>query len=494
MDLKRRLLIAFLIIIMLPCAMIGTIGTVILSNQVKSLGSYGTETGTIQMLVEPVQILTRMTRSTFNELCTVSERYPERMEKEEWLAGVNEILSERFSFLVVLREGEPQYIGNRILFENIRSRIPENLGAEAAYDGGVYVGGAAPFLIRQQTFCFPDGAEGCFYIITNVTSLVRQLREAMTHTVFLGILAIVLTAGVLVAWLYQGIIKPLTTLRKATRQLAEGNLDYHVEGNAEDEIGQLCNDFEEMRIHLKEQIEVRIQYEQNLKEMISNISHDLKTPLTTIKGYTEGLLDGVADTPEKQEKYLKTIFAKASDMTALVEELSFYSKIDTDNLPFHPEAIPAEDYFRDCVEDFRTELELKGFSLSFRSEVLKDVCILADGEQLRRVMNNIIGNAVKYGGFLEGGGSIEIRLKEAGEFVLVEVSDCGQGISEQDLPHIFERFYRADRSRNTRQGGTGLGLSIVKRIIEEHGGTIGAESTPGKGTTLWFTLKKEKMT
>ena len=200
-------------------------------------------------------------------------------------------------------------------------------------------------------------------------------------------------------------------------------------------------------------------------------------------------MDGVADTPERREKYLRTIYAKASDMSTLVDELSFYTKIDTNNIPYHFEKVRVNDYFLDCVEDNRPELELINVTLEYQSSVGEAVQVLGDREQLRRVMNNIIGNAVKYRGDKEFG-KITVGLQEEDAMVRVTVEDNGQGISEQALPNIFERFYRADASRNSKQGGSGLGLAIVKKIIEEHGGSIWAESMVGVGTKLIFTLKK----
>ena len=493
MDLRRRLLIAFLIIIFLPCCMIGTIGGIILTNQVKSIEeTYNIDTDSWQVVVEPIQILNRITRSSFNELCTIAERYPEKLENVEILESINQELSERFSYLVVMHGQEEVYIGDKVLHESIRKRLPDSIGYDAAYDGGVYIGGAKPFLIKTQRFTFSDGTQGSFFIVTDVNTLILMLRKTVVHAVLYGILTIVFTAVILVAWLYQGICKPLNALKKATKQLQEGNLDYTLEESvSEDEIGQLCHDFEEMRLHLKEQIEVRIRYEQDLRELISNISHDLKTPLTAIKGYSEGLIDGVADTPEKQNRYLKTIYTKADDMTTLVDELSFYARLDTNSMPYHFEHVLVNDYFRDCVEESRIELELKNISMEFHSDVKEDTLMLADREQLRRVMNNIIGNAVKYRGD-KAEGSIKVYLYEEESCIRVEVEDNGQGITKKDLPYIFERFFRADQSRNSKQGGTGLGLAIVKRIVEEHGGTIHAESEEGKGTTMIFTLRKIK--
>lgn len=491
MKLKNRLFAAFLIIILLPCSMIGTIGSVILAQQVQSMEeTYRIDTDNWEIITEPVQILNRMTRAAFNELTTMAERYPDRFEDKARMASLNTELLERYSYLLVTKAGEEIYVGSESHYNSIKNQIPDAGSIEVAYDGGLYVSGNVPFLVKQQTFKFSDGADGSSYIITDVNSMVLRLKGAASVAIFGGIMTIVFTASILVAWLYQGILKPLNALKKATKQLQEGNLDYSLQDNiTDDEIGQLCGDFEEMRIHLKKEIEVRIQYEQDLRELISNISHDIKTPLTAIKGYAEGLLDGVADTPEKQEKYLKTIFAKASDMTTLVDQLSFYTKIDTNTIPYHFEKVLVNDYFLDCVEDARAELELVNFTMEYCSNVKEDTQVLADREQLHRVLNNLISNAVKYRGDKEQG-HIKVGLWEEEHTVRVEVEDNGQGISESALPNIFERFYRADASRNSKQGGSGLGLAIAKKIIEEHGGTIYAESEEGVGTKMVFTLKK----
>jgi len=491
MKLKNRLFAAFFIIILLPCSMIGTIGSVILTQQVKSMEeTYRVKTDGWEVVTEPIQILNRMTQPAYNELSTMADRYPERFLDGERLVTVNDGLMERYSYLLVEKEETMIFIGNETHYGSIRRQIPDVGGFEVAYDGGVYVGGEVPFLVKQQRITFEDGTHGNFYIITDVNAMALRLKSAATIVILGSIFTIVFTAGILVAWLYQGILLPLNALRRATKQLQEGNLDFSLEENiTDDEIGQLCADFEEMRVHLKKEIEVRIQYEQELKELISNISHDIKTPLTAIKGYAEGLLDGVADTPERREKYLRTIFAKASDMTTLVDELSFYTKIDTNNIPYHFEKVRVNDYFRDCVEDNVPELELINVSLSFESNVTEFTQVLGDREQLKRVMSNLIGNAVKYRGDKEQG-NITVRLEEEDKMVLVEVEDNGQGIPETALPYIFERFYRADASRNSKQGGSGLGLAIAKKIIEEHGGSIRAESEPGVGTRMIFSLKK----
>ncbi|MBR4343670.1 MAG: HAMP domain-containing histidine kinase [Lachnospiraceae bacterium] len=322
------------------------------------------------------------------------------------------------------------------------------------------------------------------------------MPEGMVQlTVFQAVVTLVLiittTGLVLVIWLYRSIIRPLNLLTVATNKIKDGDLDFSLptEPESTDELEQLCEDFEEMRIQLKKQIDARLQYEKDTIELISNISHDLKTPLTAIKGYTEGILDGVADTPEKQNKYLKTIYTKASDMAVLVDELSFFSKIDTNIVPYNFKIFCADDFFDDCVEEMSLDTEVKNVTLDYISKLTAGQRIIADLEQLRRVMNNLIGNSVKY--MDKESGSIVILSEDIGDFVKISVQDNGRGIEEKDIPYIFDRFYRADSSRNSKKGGSGLGLAITKKIVEDHGGTIDVRSIPGKGTCISFTLLKE---
>ena len=196
----------------------------------------------------------------------------------------------------------------------------------------------------------------------------------------------------------------------------------------------------------------------------------------------------MADTPEKQEKYLRTIYNKANEMDRLINELTFYSKIDTNRIPYNFAKINVTDYFNDCVEEIGLDLEAKNIRLSYENHVDGNVLIIADPEQLRRVINNIVGNSCKY--LDKQKGLINIRIKDVGDFIQVEIEDNGRGIAARDLPYIFDRFYRADASRNSATGGSGIGLSIVKKIIEDHGGKIWATSKESIGTVMYFVIRK----
>ncbi len=302
------------------------------------------------------------------------------------------------------------------------------------------------------------------------------------------LIVVFITTALLVYWLYRTVSVPLAKLQKAARNIKEGNLDFEIKSDADDEIGQLCQDFEEMRLRLKANAEEKMAYDRENKELISNISHDLKTPITTIKGYVEGIMDGVADTPEKMDRYIKTIYNKTSEMDLLINELTLYSKIDTNRIPYNFATISAKEYFEDCAEDLHVELEAKGVEFAYHNYMDQDCKVIVDPEQMRRVINNIVSNSLKY--MDKQDGRITMDLKDVGDFVQVELGDNGKGIAAKELPYVFDRFYRTDASRNSSKGGSGIGLSIVKKIVEEHGGNIWAASVEGAGTTMYFVIRK----
>jgi signal transduction histidine kinase len=283
-------------------------------------------------------------------------------------------------------------------------------------------------------------------------------------------------------------ITPIRKLQTAANNIKDGNLDFQLEVEGNDEISALCISFEEMRKRLKDNAEEKIRNEAESRALISNIAHDLKTPITAVKGYSEGILDGVANTPEKVEKYIKTIYNKANEMDTLINELTLYSKIDTNRIPYNFAKINVADYFGDCIEELGIDLEARGIGLAYYNYIEDDTVIIADPEQLRRVINNIVGNSAKYMNKQQG--FINIRIKDVGDFIQVEIEDNGKGIHQKDLPYIFDRFYRTDASRNSATGGSGIGLSIVKKIVEDHGGKIWATSKEDTGTIMYFVIRK----
>lgn len=331
--------------------------------------------------------------------------------------------------------------------------------------------------------------ESAYDITIADTESSQTSIQIMTKDLFFTALVILIFTSVSIGlWIYRSVAAPLVKLRKATQNIKEGNLDFVLEVDGTDEFAELCRDFEEMRRRLKESAEEKVLLDKENKELISNISHDLKTPITAVKGYVEGIMDGVADTPEKMDRYVRTIYNKTNEMDHLINELTFYSKIDTNRIPYTFSKLNVDDYFSDCAEEVGLELETRGIQLYYANYVEKDVLVIADGEQIRRVIHNIISNAIKY--MDKPKGVIQIRVKDVGDFIQVEIEDNGKGIASKDLTYIFDRFYRTDVSRNSSKGGSGIGLSIVRKILEDHGGKVWATSREGIGTIMYFVLRK----
>ena len=308
--------------------------------------------------------------------------------------------------------------------------------------------------------------------------------------VFIALIAaLLIMALVLTTWTNRGVFAHIRKLNEAMDCITKGNFDYVLPTDVcSGEIGELYKSYEDMRLRLKESSEDTIHNEQQNRELISNITHDLKTPITAIKGYVEGIMDGVADTDEKKEKYVKTIYNKAIEMDRLINELTYYSGIDSNRIPYTFHRIDVSEFFGDCVEEVGMDLENKNIELNYSNLLEPGTRIIADPEQFKKVINNIIGNSVKY--MDKEHGVIDIRLLDAVDSIRVEIEDNGKGISAKDIGNIFERFYRTDASRNSSKGGSGIGLSIVKKIVEDHGGYIWATSKEGEGTCMHFVLRK----
>ena len=489
MRLKDRLLTAFFIMIAMPIMLLSIAAGTIITFQTNSIQeSYDVEADTIQVITNPIQILNRLTRGIYNEIKLTALKEPQKLEDKIFIENLNEELVNRYSFIALRRNNEFIYSGDEKMLEVLKGSLQKFGEYSADLDGGMYVNSRKPFLVKSQDFYFTDGAEGTVFIITDLNTLFPQIKALASQTLISFLLILIFTAMMLMLWIYRGILRPLNILRIGMSQIKDGDLEYSVQSETEDEIGQLCEDFEEMRIRLKELIDNRLKYEEDIKELISNISHDLKTPLTAIQGYAEGLIDGVAGSPEKQEKYLQTILSKANDMVILVDELNFYAKIDCNTVPYTFKEIKIREYFDDCIEEIGLDLEVRNVEVLYYNEIDSGTKVVADAEQLKRVINNIIGNAVKY--LDKPKGIIQLRLHDVGSYIQVEIEDNGVGIPKVDIPYIFERFYRADASRNSKKGGSGLGLAISKKIIEDHGGRIWASSEQGVGTTVLFTLRK----
>lgn len=488
MKQRTRLLIAFCTIIFVPIVLVGVAFYSFRHIQMKELQeNYGIEATDYTYLMNTVQLLNRYTEKHFELLLKLADTDPGQLEDVAYLKKVDEALADKNSYLIVRKDDGIYFCGGDE-GQVVPAYLPEYVGDSTEQDMGVYMDNADHALIKQVDFLFSDGAKGSAFIVSSVQEMMPETKKMIIDMFVSVVLILIFTASMLAIWIYGGMINPIRKLQIATKNIMEDNLDFTIEAEANDEIGELCRNFEEMRKRLKEYSEERLNNEKQNRELISNISHDLKTPLTTVRGYVEGIMDGVADTPEKMDRYIKTIYSKTNEMTRLVNELTLYSQINTNRIPYNFNKIIVANYFRDCVEDLSIELEPKNVQLQYMNYAADDVAIIADPEQLGRVINNIVSNTLKY--LDKPLGLICMRIKDVGDFIQVEIEDNGRGIEAKDLPYIFDRFYRADASRNSATGGSGIGLSIVKKIIEDHGGKIWATSKPGIGTIMYFVIRK----
>ena len=488
MKFRNKIIISFCIILFVPLVLATGVIFSFQQIQMKVIEqTYGVEDDDYGYLSNSVQLLNRFTKEIYQELQKVSEETPEKFTEETYLEQMNIRLEGKASYLIVRKNGILNYIG-RNASTALLTQLPPFGSGDDNINAGTYMDVGEQVLVKQIDFRFPDKSEGSAFIVTRMEEVVPEIKDLAADAIVSIVIILVFTACMLSAWIHTSLMKPIKKLQVATQNIKDGNLDFTIEVEGHDEIGELCKDFEEMRQRLKESTEEKMRAEQESKTLISNIAHDLKTPITAVKGYAEGILDGVADSPEKREKYLRTIYNKASEMDTLINELTLYSKIDTNRIPYNFSKINVSNYFDDCIEELGLDLEAKNVGLAYFNYTDEETLIIADPEQLRRVINNIVGNSCKY--FDKQKGLINIRIKDVGDFIQVEIEDNGRGIPARDLPYIFDRFYRTDASRNSATGGSGIGLSIVKKIIEDHGGKIWATSKESIGTVMYFVIRK----
>lgn len=487
MKFRTRLWVTFAIMVIIPLVLTAAafiiIGTFLMRGQ-RLNGFTEIDYSTISDSMETVGA---QTQALYEELLLQLEKDPAAFESQEYLESVSGSINKKNSYILVRKDEEIFYTGNTKAAEQIWDRLPAYGQSTTEKRTGYYFSELQKY-VKQLDFVFSDGSQGSLFIITRVNSLIARPLLIDMVVAIIGVL--VFTSFLLTQWIHRGVFEPINQLNIAMRKIKDGNFDYRLSNDSKGEIGDLYRNYEDMRLRLKESTEEKLQQESQNRELISNISHDLKTPITAIKGYVEGIMDGVADTPEKMDKYIKTVYNKANDMDRLINELTIYSGIDNNRIPYHFHRINVADYFGDCVEEVGLELESKNIELNYSNLVSPDTVVIADPEQMKRVISNIISNSIKY--MDKEKGIIDIRILDEVDSIRVEIEDNGKGIAPKDLSNIFERFYRTDASRNSSTGGNGIGLSIVKKIVEDHGGYIWATSKEEEGTCLHFVIRKYK--
>ncbi|MDD2992133.1 MAG: HAMP domain-containing sensor histidine kinase [Pygmaiobacter sp.] len=324
---------------------------------------------------------------------------------------------------------------------------------------------------------------------SNLSHGTLKVALAMVTLVllFTVLCSVLFTNRFLTKFVLQKIEQPLDILTNGVTQIRDGNLDYRLEYAGQDEFTPVCAAFNEMAQRLKFSVEKTQKQENSRKELLAGISHDLRSPLTSIQAYVEGLLDGVAKTPETQQKYLYTIKTKAEDIQRMVAQLFLFSKMDMDEYPTHPERMRLDELTAQLVEETAAQYEEKGLSIATQ---LCPAEVNADPAELRRVLTNVLDNSVKYKN--KPHASMSITLCREEKAWRLTLTDDGPGVPPEALPRLFDVFYRSDPARQNPDRGSGLGLAIAAKAMARMGGSIAAENVAGGGLSVLLRLPVEE--
>ncbi|SDN75518.1 Signal transduction histidine kinase [Paenibacillus sp. yr247] len=487
MSIRLKLLLSYAAMLLIPLVIMiitAVLLVVVFRGDLQSIrDQYGSGVGLFE---------NQNVEHTFKEMKRTAEKNPSILADSGYLADIDQELQLNDSRLVVRKENTLVYVSPTLQESDVLQHLPafKHPGHPEREDAKRY--GRELLEVNSFNFYYAGQQPGSVFIVNKVNPLVNFTQKFFPILFITLVIILILTHTLLTYFVSRSIITPLWKLKNAMKRIQSGDLDFQVQITSKDEIGQLSIAFEQMRKQLQESIQTQIQYEENRKELISNISHDIRTPLTAIRGYVDGLGDGIADTADKKQKYIEIISSKAEEMDHLIDELFLYSKLDLKRLPFNFEVVDFASFLADWSDELDFELSKQGVHYKSDIALHQQIQVSIDRDKMRRVFSNIMDNCLKYMNKIEKHIALHARIK--GEHVVIDITDNGIGMDAEALPYIFDRFYRADPSRNSNNGGSGLGLAISKQMIEGHGGTIGARSMKGEGTciTINLPLKRHK--
>lgn len=317
-----------------------------------------------------------------------------------------------------------------------------------------------------------------------------QLMFINAHDFALGLILVVFAGGVSVAFGYfisGSIMQNLRDLVSGAGRISEGDFSTRVPVEGRDEVARLTAAFNEMAVKL-EAMEMESKALDNARRnLVAWASHDLRTPLASLRAMIDALADGVAADPETTTRYLRQSQTEIGRMSGLINDLFDLAQLDAGHMPFVYERASLGDLISDTLASFNARAQAGGIELTGSVEPDVDAIEMAS-DKISRVLHNLVDNALRH---TPAGGAIRVSAMKQNGSAHVTVKDTGVGISPDDLPHIFDRFYRGEKSRSRAGGGAGLGLDLARRFVEAHGGTMWVESASGEGTKMHFTLPRE---
>jgi len=330
------------------------------------------------------------------------------------------------------------------------------------------------------------------YVLAGLLTLLNvmfaaRLMFASPHDLALAAILLIFAGGIAMSVGYfaaAAVTDRIAAISRGAEAVAAGNLDTRVPAVGNDEVAALARAFNTMATQLQAAQQQQQELAAVRRDLIAWAGHDLRTPLASVRAIVEALADGVVEDPNTVQRYLRTAQRDILSLSALIDDLFELSQLDAGGLQLAQQPNSLADLVSDTIESFSALAAQRQVTLTGEVAARVDPVVL-DGGKIGRVLANLVGNALRH---TPPGGAVRIEVSRPGDEVLVCVCDTGEGIPPADLPHVFERFYRGEKSRNRATGGAGLGLAIAKGIVEAHGGRIWAESTTGAGACFNFVL------
>ncbi len=399
------------------------------------------------------------------------------------LKAIGNIIDKNTTYVQVYENGNDFYtVGNETIADRSLMESVKSIGSTAFVSSE-----------NTQVYYYTENSNGNNYEIYMFSSNNHKDNNSFRIVLVISavaicaaiVLSIIFTNRFLTAFVFKKIEQPLDILSNGVKEIGNGNLSYRLEYSQNDEFLPVCTAFNDMAVRLKKSVELAEKNEENRKELLLDISHDLRSPLTSIQAYVEGLSDGVADTPEMQKKYLETIKRKTCDIEKMVSSLFAYSKLDMEEMTVNCVKTPLPDAIEEIVGGVRDEYAEKGLDITVVPN--NKINVLADDELLLRIVSNVLDNSLKYKN-KEKGNVIVSVCREDG-FAKIELADDGPGVDEKNLDKLFEVFYRTDKARSDTGNGNGIGLAFVKKAVMSMGGSVSAKRSAEGGLSIIIYLR-----
>jgi len=317
--------------------------------------------------------------------------------------------------------------------------------------------------------------------------ITARMMFASQHDLLLATILLVFATGIAVSvgfFMAEAVSARIQQVNDAARQVARGNLDTRLVVSGKDEMATLAGSFNEMVAQLQAAERSQQQVDVLRRELVAWAGHDLRTPLTSLRAVLSALADGLVEDEATRLRYLHTAQKDVQDLSHLIDDLFEMAQVDAGGMPLNLERGSIGDLISDTLERFSAQAGQQGISLRGSAAAGVDP-VTMDSQRIGRVLSNLVSNALRH---TPTGGQVTLKAVRQESWLNVSVEDSGEGIRPEDLPFVFERFYRGEKSRSRATGGAGLGLAIAKGIVAAHGGSIGIESEVGKGTKVWFQI------